>query len=1053
VINAFAAVGVAGAVPVEIFLSNSDGLPAAGFVENGDSSRVVVVPWLGTTGIDGTLTVEMFRNEDIDPDNTCYVVAIGHGAAATKFVIQKKSGTEQLLDCLIASPVPLGSLFGIGDLSNVDTGGAVVGQVLKVASLNPLETVFGDEAVAPATDSTAGSMSAADKTKVDALGSASTHAATDFAAAADLTSEASTRAAADTANAGAIASEASTRASADATNASAISAETARATGAEATKFDTPGVGMKALGRTVRPGQGSQFGPGLVNWHLALAKASSSTPAIVWGIGDSELELAGMLGGLSTRLAAMWNESNRQDPEGYSSGFSARGSLFGALGFLWSGSGSAAANRGLTGQAVQLTNGQSCQMSGAVLTSGPMTDGATWFWLGGLAGSSLDLTWDGVVVHTVSDASVAGQWTLPQTTYGRHIPGFTSHGTTLIDGVNPAAYRPVQYWNLGHSGSTTEQWLAYTDLAYYLATLKPSAIINELGGNDEGQGDSAATFLANTTSLIGIEQANCSASLIQLLISNVSAHQVNTQYLATQQQISETFGIPLIDLGPFFPDLYAHPESGSGGTYTLDGIHYNTTAIAITARVAASVLMGGEIRSKAIPTSVADLVDPANLSAALSWQVGSLTIPNAGTADLYLTTSGFTYLGITQHGVPSSQFVGFSAPFFVPEVVWGGDAYIARTGTKALAMSADNGFTVTGLITASAGLTAGAAITAGSGVTGLPAPSGSTDAVRKSYVDALTPASLVDPANSSAALSWQIGSLTISNSAADILADTSGFFFVGITAHGAPSSQLVGFSAPFFVPEVTWGGDCFLARSGTKALNMSADNGLTLSGPLAMSAKKITGLALATASTDGASLANKVSDFAAAGADIAMGTHKLTGLSQPSAAGQSIRYEGAVRRVFTDVTSHGNTNDTNNDTLLNQSLGSGLFANDGDSVHWHCEGLFANNTHSKRVILQVGTTLTTVWDSGTIAFTGSTADSWNADVWITRKSSTTIEVSVQVGWKGSGTPATPTASQTITTTALGSNAVTVKSFGATGTAAANDVTQEVGWADYHPASL
>jgi hypothetical protein len=60
---------------------------------------------------------------------------------------------------------------------------------------------------------------------------------------------------------------------------------------------------------------------------------------------------------------------------------------------------------------------------------------------------------------------------------------------------------------------------------------------------------------------------------------------------------------------------------------------------------------------------------------------------------------------------------------------------------------------------------------------------------------------------------------------------------------------------------------------------------------VAFNAKKITGLAAATAATDAASLANTLDLFGAPAGDVAMNSHKLTGLAAGSASGNSVRYE------------------------------------------------------------------------------------------------------------------------------------------------------------------
>jgi hypothetical protein len=73
----------------------------------------------------------------------------------------------------------------------------------------------------------------------------------------------------------------------------------------------------------------------------------------------------------------------------------------------------------------------------------------------------------------------------------------------------------------------------------------------------------------------------------------------------------------------------------------------------------------------------------------------------------------------------------------------------------------------------------------------------------------------------------------------------------------------------------------------TPTLTLATLDVIAADGPPAANwsnnAKKITSLAVASAATDAASLANTLDQFAAPAADVAMGSHKLTGLSNATA--------------------------------------------------------------------------------------------------------------------------------------------------------------------------
>lgn len=100
--------------------------------ENGDRMAVyqdghpVVATARGKTDTDGTITLDLIPQADLDPTPSYYTVWIGDRS----WLIVKGAGEETLLEALIAEPTPAGSALTLSKLQDVDTDGAAAGKAL-----------------------------------------------------------------------------------------------------------------------------------------------------------------------------------------------------------------------------------------------------------------------------------------------------------------------------------------------------------------------------------------------------------------------------------------------------------------------------------------------------------------------------------------------------------------------------------------------------------------------------------------------------------------------------------------------------------------------------------------------------------------------------------------------------------------------------------------------------------------------------------------------------------------------------------------------------------
>ena len=193
--------------------------------------------------------------------------------------------------------------------------------------------------------------------------------------------------------------------------------------------------------------------------------------------------------------------------------------------------------------------------------------------------------------------------------------------------------------------------------------------------------------------------------------------------------------------------------------------------------------------------------------------------------------------------------------------------------------------------------------------------------------------------------------------------------------------------------------------------------------------------------------------MATALADIAMGSHKFTGLSAPSASGHSARWDGLPKILFTHTSDGGVGADTTEDTLYTDTLAASQFATNGDMVQATYAGTFdSGTTGTKRLRAYVAGTV--VFD--TTALTPTAAGSWQLDVTVVRISSTALNVSVTFNATGFSAANIATVAATFTklTGLTLTNTQIMKVTGQNGTTAtANRIVASMGEIQYTPAAL
>lgn len=112
-------------VQVIVRLTDVNGQPLHEFSTDG----LLINPIAAVTGSDGTVSIQLVPNEDIQRDNTYYTVNVGGQAPV---LIEKGSGTESLLASRVISPLALGPAATLDSLGDVDLTGIANGNTIRM---------------------------------------------------------------------------------------------------------------------------------------------------------------------------------------------------------------------------------------------------------------------------------------------------------------------------------------------------------------------------------------------------------------------------------------------------------------------------------------------------------------------------------------------------------------------------------------------------------------------------------------------------------------------------------------------------------------------------------------------------------------------------------------------------------------------------------------------------------------------------------------------------------------------------------------------------------
>jgi hypothetical protein len=266
------AIGVAKSVAVNVELTDLNGQPVSGFVDD----VLVARSFSTSTDAEGHLTLDLTPNADIDRPNTYWTVVVGN---VPPFLIEKGSGSETLRAAVAVDPAELGAAFGVSNLADVDLEGLTDGQVLvwdADAELWVPGTASGGGGGTVETVSGSGIVSVDDTDPANPVVSVDTSG---LASSASLATEAATRAAADTALATSVTNEATARSTGDATNATAIT-----------THINDPSAAHAASAVSVDPTdfntmEGTDTQAALEAADFAIALALASATAAQSGLG------------------------------------------------------------------------------------------------------------------------------------------------------------------------------------------------------------------------------------------------------------------------------------------------------------------------------------------------------------------------------------------------------------------------------------------------------------------------------------------------------------------------------------------------------------------------------------------------------------------------------------------------------------------------------------------------------------------------------------------------------------------------------------------------
>ena len=153
------------------------------------------------------------------------------------------------------------------------------------------------------------------------------------------------------------------------------------------------------------------------------------------------------------------------------------------------------------------------------------------------------------------------------------------------------------------------------------------------------------------------------------------------------------------------------------------------------------------------------------------------------------------------------------------------------------------------------------------------------------------------------------------------------------------------------------------------------------------------------------------------------------GIKLAAGGGTATAYIGGG--LFSDSTTYGNTNDTNEDTMTSYSLPANTLSINNQGIHVRVYGMTASNSHNKTIKLYFGATVIASLSNN------SSGKAWYFDAYILRKTATT---QTAMGLSQLHSDTTVAVSNTAPAETL-SNAVIIKTTAQTGTAAANDITQ------------
>lgn len=343
-----------------------------------------------------------------------------------------------------------------------------------------------------------------------------------------------------------------------------------------------------------------QFTAPLSRWHTQVAGVTAfNGRAKVLFMGDSQFD--GFFAHLPAvqRLSALLNPWDRTlDSSKTAAAFGTwyPGSVTWGIGAalpLWTQTGGVTsaqrqANRGLCGQAMQLTNGQTVTFAAGSCES------ITFSWLAGAGGSTIDLQVDGATVTTVSGATAGTYTATGLSATATHTSGFVSHGTTLVDFVQywwgNTTYGVVPYTS-AYTGQGAKDAINWSDFAYYIGLINPDLVNLQWGINDQPSDPTGVTWRANMATIIDtIRAVNADTSIVVWLPSETNGHTPWDNMRVQARRLATAKNVALADAGEVMPSMATVDTYGIG---TADRVHYSTKGQQLFSSVLLDVTASG----------------------------------------------------------------------------------------------------------------------------------------------------------------------------------------------------------------------------------------------------------------------------------------------------------------------------------------------------------------------------------------------------------------------------------------------------------------------------